>query len=80
MEPGSKLKQLLYGPSAAVPLRSALARLQHQRATQSAVPGASVQPMGNVLDAACIDLCLDSRSVSAENPTGARGAGGTACG
>jgi len=33
-----------------------------------------------LLDAARIDLSLDSRAVSFENPTGARGAGGTACG
>jgi len=34
----------------------------------------------DLLDAARIDLSLDCRSVSFENPTGARGAGGSACG
>ena len=36
--------------------------------------------MRDLLDAARIDLSLDCRSVSFENPTGARGAGGSACG
>ena len=33
-----------------------------------------------IADAACIDTELDCRSISFENPTGARGAGGTALG
>ena len=36
--------------------------------------------MRDLLDAARIDLSLDCRAVSFENPTGARGAGGSACG
>jgi hypothetical protein len=36
--------------------------------------------MQNALDPSKIDLSLDSRAVTFENPTGARGAGGTAFG
>ncbi len=34
----------------------------------------------SILDPACVDPTFDSRAVSFENTTGARGAGGTACG
>src|SRR5579863_4894657 len=55
-------------------------------ATQSlAAPGVSgggmaeevsTRPLGNVMDPSYIDTRIDARSISFENPTGRRGAGG----
>ena len=55
---------------------SELGRADSRRISGADTENASTRGFGNVLDPTYIDPRLDSRSISFENPTGARGSGG----